>query len=88
MSGFNFKFSTWTAPHWLVVVGSAVGGAVLSYAETALVNGIPSSTTAWEALAKGAALAGIAALVGVAKQILSPVGQAVKNAQETLPGVH
>jgi hypothetical protein len=80
MSAFNFRLSTWRAPHWLTVAGSAAAGAVVSYVESAIMGGgFPASAQAWEALAKGAAIAGLAALVGVAKQILSPQAQAASN---------
>lgn len=80
---WNFNLKTWRAPHWAIVIGSAVGGAVVSYLETAFVaGGLPASQQAWEALGKGAALAAMAAFLGVAKQMLSPAGQAARNAAD------
>ena len=84
MTGFNFKLSTWTAPHWLVVAGSAIGGAVVNYVATVPASELLSDLTTQAgviALAKGAAIAGIAALVGVAKTLLNPAAQATKNSE-------
>jgi hypothetical protein len=85
MSGFNFNLTTWRAPHWLTVVGSAVGGAIVDYLMTIpaadLLTDL-STSTGWEALGKGALVAGLAALAGVAKTLLAPEAQAEKNVND------
>ena len=41
-----------------------------------------STSTGWEALGKGALVAGLAALAGVAKTLLAPEAQAEKNVND------
>lgn len=81
MKSFNFHFTTWTVPHWLTAGLVTAGGAALSYAETAIeTGGFPDSSAGWEAIGKGAALAAMAVIIGIAKQILAPEAQKTSNA--------
>jgi hypothetical protein len=78
---FNFRFSTWTLPHFATALLTAAGGAALSYVETAVVQGgIPTTASAVEALAKGAGVAALAVVLGLAKTMLAPNAQAASNA--------
>lgn len=80
---YNFDVRTWSAPHWLTVIGGAVGGAVVEYFATIPADELLSDITTsqgWLAIGKGALIAGLAAFIGVAKQILAPQAQATANA--------
>lgn len=88
---FNFDLRTWTAPHWITVAASTVGAAVVGALVT-YVEAVPASEllqdlttpTGLEALLRGAlsvgAIAGLTAIVNMAKQILAPAAQKTANA--------
>ena len=83
MASFNMNLTTWRAPHWWTVAGVAVGGAIVDYLIAIPASEIFQDLTTrqgLQALGKGAAVAGIASLVGVAKLILSPGAQKASNA--------
>jgi hypothetical protein len=81
MKSFNFSFTSWSLPHWVTAALVTAGGAALSYAETAITTGgFPSSAAGWEAIGKGAGLAALAVLIGIAKQMLGPSAQRTANA--------
>jgi hypothetical protein len=49
--------------NWLTTLGSAFLGGAAAYLSTTLAGGLPSTTQAYEAVAGGAALAGLIAVV-------------------------
>jgi uncharacterized integral membrane protein len=80
MQLFNFNLRTWSAPHWVTVLASTAGGALIGYLWPLLQTGtLPESKEAWIAIGRGALIAVLAAVVSVAKTLLPAPEQAAHN---------
>lgn len=83
MKSFNFNLSTWSAPHWLALIGSAALAAAVSYLVNIpadqLVTGLATSA-GWAALGKGLLVAVVAAVLPAAKTLLPAPEQAAHAA--------
>jgi hypothetical protein len=49
-------------PGWVTIPLFTFGGAAVGYAETAITNGIPTTTAGWKVIASGALTAGVSAV--------------------------
>jgi hypothetical protein len=95
---FNFNFSTWKLPHFLTVIastiGAAVAGALVTYVEAVPASELLQDLTTpagLTALLHGALsvglIAGLTALIGVAKQMLPTVPPAPSSTSKIMGGM-
>jgi hypothetical protein len=95
---FNFNFSTWKLPHFLTVLGATVGaaiaGAVVTYIEAVPAAQLLQALTTpagISALLRGALsvglIAGLTALIGVAKQMLPTTPTPPSSSSKLMSGM-
>ena len=66
----GFKFTGWKLPHYVTIVGTAVGVALVNYIATVPVTELLSdigTKAGLDSLVRGALCAALAAIIGVAK---------------------